>query len=162
MPEVFVGIGSNIEPESHIREAVKLLRARFGRLRLSPVYRNPAVGFVGEDFLNLALTFEGREAVTDVRTALDAIEAECGRVRGSPRFAPRTLDLDLLMVGDLVTDSPLRLPRPEILKYAYVLKPLADIAARRRHPLTGRSMAEHWREFDAASQPLVAVKLKDL
>jgi len=162
MPEVFVGIGSNIEPESHIREAVKLLRTRFGKLQLSPVYRNPAVGFVGEDFLNLAVAFENRDAVTDVRTALDAIEAACGRVRGSPRFAPRTLDLDLLMVGDLVTDSPLRLPRPEILIYAYVLKPLADIAASRRHPLTGRNMAEHWRDFDAANQPLVAVKLKGL
>lgn len=162
MPEVFVGIGSNIEPESHIRKAVALLRTQFGRLRLSPVYRNPAVGFVGENFLNLVVAFESRASVTKVRAALDAIEAECGRVRGSPRFAPRTLDLDLLMVGDLVTDSPLRLPRPEILKYAFVLKPLVDLVADLRHPLTGRSLAEHWQYFDAASQTLVPVQLKDL
>jgi len=162
MPEVFVGIGSNIEPESHIRKAVGLLRARFGRLRLSPVYRNPAVGFVGEDFLNLVVAFESRTSVNEVRTALDKIEAACGRVRGSPRFAPRTLDLDLLMLGDLVTQAPVRLPRPEILKYAFVLKPLADLSASLRHPLTGRSMAEHWRDFEAASQQLVAVKLNGL
>lgn len=162
MPEVFVGIGSNIQPQAHIREAVKLLRTRFGRLRLSPVYRNPAVGFVGEDFLNLAVVFESPDSVANVRTALDAIETECGRVRGSPRFAPRTLDLDLLMYGNLVTDSPPRLPRPEILKYAYVLKPLTDLADDLRHPLTGRNLAEHWREFDAASQPLVRVLLENL
>lgn len=162
MPEVFVGIGSNIEPESHIREAVKLLRARFGRLRLSPVYRNPAVGFVGEDFLNLVVNFETHEPAVIVRASLDAIEAECGRVRDSPRFAPRTLDLDLLMYGDMVAESPIRLPRSEILKYAYVLKPLSDIAASRHHPLTGRSLAEHWREFDATSQPLVQVQLQNL
>jgi len=162
MPEVFVGIGSNIEPEPHIREAVRRLRTRFGVLRLSPVYRNPAVGFVGEDFLNLAVAFDSREPVTGVCAALDGIETECGRVCGSPRFAPRTLDLDLLMVGDLVTDSPLTLPRTEILKYAYVLKPLTDLAASLRHPLTGRSLTEHWLEFDAASQPLVAVKLEGL
>ncbi len=162
MPEVFVGIGSNIEPESHIRKAVARLRAHFGRLRLSPVYRNPAVGFVGEDFLNLVVAFESRAAVTEVRTALDAIEAECGRVRGSPRFAPRTLDLDLLLYGDLVMDSPLRVPRPEMLKYAFILKPLADLAADLPHPLTGRSLSEHWRDFDAASEPLVPVQLKNL
>ncbi|MHB8406188.1 MAG: 2-amino-4-hydroxy-6-hydroxymethyldihydropteridine diphosphokinase [Gammaproteobacteria bacterium] len=162
MPEVFVGIGSNIEPESHIREAVRRLRTHFGRLRLSCVYRNPAVGFVGEDFLNLAVAFDSREPVTGVRSALDAIEVECGRVRGSPRFAPRTLDLDLLMYGEVVTDFPVRLPRAEILKYAYVLKPLTDLAASRRHPLTGRSLTEHWLEFDATSQPLVAVKLEGL
>ncbi len=162
MPEIFIGIGSNIEPESHIREAVRRLRTCFGGLRLSPVYRNPAVGFVGEDFLNLAVAFDSREPVAGVRSTLDAIEAECGRVRGSPRFAARTLDLDLLMYGEVVTDFPVRLPRAEILKYAYVLKPLTDLAANRRHPLTGRKLAAHWREFDAASQPLIPVQLGDL
>jgi 2-amino-4-hydroxy-6-hydroxymethyldihydropteridine diphosphokinase len=162
MPEVFVGIGSNIQPDAHIRKAVGLLRTHFGELRLSPVYRNPAVGFVGEDFLNLVVAFESHATVTELRATLDAIEAGCGRVRGSPRFAPRTLDLDLLMVGDLITDTPPRLPRPEILEYAFVLKPLADLSADLRHPKTGRSMAQHWRDFRAASQKLIPVQLKNL
>jgi 2-amino-4-hydroxy-6-hydroxymethyldihydropteridine diphosphokinase len=162
MPEAFVGIGSNIEPEKHIREAVRRLRKGFGRLRLSSVYRNPAVGFAGDDFLNLAVAFETRETARALRAALDRIEMDCGRLPGSPRFAPRTLDLDLLMVGDLVMDAPLTLPRVEILKYAYVLKPLVDLAAGSHHPVSGRTFAEHWRNFDAASQPLVAVKLEGL
>ena len=61
-----------------------------------------------------------------------------------------------------MTESPVRLPRREILKYAYVLKPLVDLAADRRHPVTGRSFAEHWREFDAAAEPLVPVPLQGL
>jgi 2-amino-4-hydroxy-6-hydroxymethyldihydropteridine diphosphokinase len=162
MPEIFVGIGSNIEPEFHIREAAARLRARFGRVRFSSVYRNPAVGFVGEDFLNLAAGFESRESVAGVRAALDEIEAHCGRVRGSPRFAPRTLDIDLLMYGARVTAAAPQLPRPEILVYAYVLKPLVDLAPAHRHPLTGRRLVEHWQEFDSASQPLVAVQLDNV
>lgn len=162
MPEIFIGIGSNIDPESHIRAAVRGLRARFGTLQVSPVYRNPAVGFVGDDFLNLAVGFHSEEPVSAVRAALDEIETRCGRVRGSPRFAPRTLDLDLLLYGELVTETPLRLPRAEILQHAYVLKPLADLAGARRHPLTGRLLAEHWREFGNQDCELVEVRLGDL
>lgn len=162
MSEVFVGVGSNVEPERRIREALRLMRQRFGALRISPVYRNPAVGFQGDDFYNLVVGFQSNGQVAALNAALDEIEEQCGRLRGGPRFAPRTLDLDLLLYGDLVTESPVRLPRREILKYAYVLKPLVDLAADRRHPVTGRSFAEHWREFDAAAEPLVPVPLQGL
>ncbi len=162
MPEIFIGIGSNIDPENHIRTAVQRLRTRFGTLQISPVYRNPAVGFVGDDFLNLAVGMQSDEPVVEMRAALDEIETRCGRVRGSPRFAPRTLDLDLLLYGDLVTETPVRLPRLEILQYAYVLKPLADLAGERRHPLTGRSLAQHLRDLGSASRALLPVKLDGL
>lgn len=163
MTTVFIGVGSNVEPERRVREVVRRLRVRFGELRISPVYRNPAVGFKGDDFLNLVTAFETEESAAEVHAALDEIERECGRVRGGPRFAPRTLDLDLLLYGDLIADSsPLRLPRREILQYAYVLKPLADLAPERRHPLSGRSFATHWREFSGQKQGLVAVELPGL
>ncbi|MGH8338618.1 MAG: 2-amino-4-hydroxy-6-hydroxymethyldihydropteridine diphosphokinase, partial [Gammaproteobacteria bacterium] len=139
MTDIFVGIGSNVEPERRVREAVQGLRQRFGALRISPVYQNPAVGFKGDDFLNLVVTFESSESVTAVHVALDEIESRSGRLRGGPRFAPRTLDLDLLLYGNLISEAPIRLPRREILNYAYVLKPLADLAPEQNHPLTGRS-----------------------
>jgi 2-amino-4-hydroxy-6-hydroxymethyldihydropteridine diphosphokinase len=162
MTAVFVGIGSNVEPERRVHEAVRGLRRRFPGLRVSPVYRNPAVGFRGDDFLNLAAAFESEETVPGVRAALDEIERQCGRVRGGPRFAPRTLDLDLLLYGDLIADSPVRLPRPEILQHAYVLKPLADLAPARRHPLTGKTFEEHWRAMAGQNPRLVLAKLADL
>lgn len=162
MTQIFVGIGSNVEPERRVRDAVQGLRQRFGALQLSPVYRNPAVGFKGDDFLNLVVAFASEESAAGVHAALDDIERQCGRIRGGPRFAPRTLDLDLLLYGDLISATPVRLPRPEILKYAYVLKPLTDLAPEQRHPLSGRTFAAHWREFNTADQPLVAVTLPGL
>ncbi|HEX5340758.1 MAG TPA: 2-amino-4-hydroxy-6-hydroxymethyldihydropteridine diphosphokinase [Gammaproteobacteria bacterium] len=162
MTQVFVGIGSNVEPERNIRSAVKLLRERFGQVSVSPVYRNPAVGFEGDDFFNLAAGFASDLGFEQVHEILERIEFVCGRVRGGPRYAPRTLDIDLLLYGDLVRESPPVLPRKDLLRYAFVLKPMADIAPAHRHPLTGRSMAEHWAEFDAASQPLAPVMFAGL
>ena len=160
MTEVFIGIGSNVEPEAHVAKAVELMRARFGRLRLSPVYRNRAVGFEGDDFLNAVAGFGTTLGVPELRNALDDIEARCGRERGAARFAPRTLDLDLLVYGDVV-DEALRLPRREILKYAFVLKPLADIAGAERHPTAGRTYAELWVAF-AGERALTPVAIKGL
>lgn len=162
MTAVFVGVGSNVEPERRVREALRGLRVRFGELQVSPVYRNPAVGFQGDDFLNLAVAFDNEEGPAGVHAALNQIERQCGRVRGGPRFAPRTLDLDLLLYGEVIVDSPVRLPRPEILQYAYVLKPLADLAPERHHPLTGKSFAKHWQELPDQKQGLVAVRFTDL
>lgn len=162
MTTVFVGIGSNVEPERRVRQAVRGLRAHFGDLKISPVYRNPAVGFQGDDFLNLVVAFDSEQNPASVHAALNEIERQCGRIRGGPRFAPRTLDLDLLLYGDLIADLPVRLPRPEILQYAYVLKPLADLAPQHRHALTGKSFAEHWQTFAGRDQPLTRANLTDL
>lgn len=160
MTQVYVGIGSNVEPEQHVAKAVDLMRARFGRVTLSPVYKNKAVGFEGDDFLNAVAGFETGLAVPELKTALDGIEVRCGRERGAARFAPRTLDLDLLIYGDTV-DEALRLPRKEILRYSFVLKPLADIAGSERHALAGKTYAELWAEF-AGDRALTPVVIKGL
>lgn len=158
MPEVFVGAGSNVEPRRHLGAGLRGLATRFGLLRLSPVYRNRPVGFAGEDFLNLVIAFETEEPVEEVAATLAAIEAANGRARGEAKFAPRTLDLDLLLYGDLVLDTGgIQLPRDEIIKYSFVLKPLADLAGERLHPVLGQSFAELWEHFDGARHPLVRV-----
>lgn len=162
MTEVFVGIGSNVEPEKHFRAASRLLRERFGAVRLSPVYRNKAVGFEGDDFLNGVAVFATTLSVETLNEALDDIEVRCGRERGAARFSPRTLDLDLLLYGDTVSEAPVRLPRKEILKYSFVLKPLADIAGSLRHPVTGQTYAEHWAAFEGEGGTLTRTDLSGL
>jgi len=80
-----------------------------------------------------------------VGEALDAIEIQCGRKRSEQRFGPRSMDLDLLLYGTLVSREP-RLPRPEILQYGFVLGPLCDIAAQLVDPESGKTYAQLWHE----------------
>ena len=159
MPRAYVGIGSNVEPERHILMAVQALRGRFGAITLSPIYKNKAVGFEGDDFLNGVIGLDTGLEVPALKAALDEVELACGRQRGAARFAPRTLDLDLLVYGDKV-DAAAKLPRGDILRYAFVLKPLADIAAAERHPISGRTYAEHWGGFVGEGGSLHEVALR--
>ncbi|MBK5938842.1 hypothetical protein CCR96_06175 [Halochromatium roseum] len=172
----WISLGSNLEREASIRGGVQGLRQAFGPLILSPVYETEAVGFDGSPFLNLVAGIETALRVGEIRALLRRIEAEHGRERSrepegeraaertdkrtgvrtceqageqaGERFAPRTLDLDLLTYGDLVGEiDGYRLPREEILHYAFVLGPLADVAPDERHPIDGRCYAELWRQL---------------
>jgi 2-amino-4-hydroxy-6-hydroxymethyldihydropteridine diphosphokinase len=143
---VLVGVGSNIEPERHIEQALAALVARFGPLRVSPAYRSVPVGFEGEDFINLVLELHSDMTPPELVDALHEIEADCGRRRDGIRFAPRALDLDLLMVGQTATEpgSQPSLPRDEILRYAFVLRPLAELAPDLHHPVVRETMRDLW------------------
>jgi 2-amino-4-hydroxy-6-hydroxymethyldihydropteridine diphosphokinase len=148
MARVYVSIGSNIEREKNVRGAVRALKQRFGKLAFSRVYESRAEGFDGDDFYNLVAAFDTGEPVESVRRTLAGIETAHGRVRNGPRFGPRTLDLDILLYGDLVRhDADFDIPRGEIAHRAYVLGPLAEIAPALAHPETGVSFRELWRAF---------------
>jgi 2-amino-4-hydroxy-6-hydroxymethyldihydropteridine diphosphokinase len=122
---------------------------------VSPAYRSAAVGFDGADFINLAVGMDTDLSPTALNDWLHALEDRHGRRRDVPRYADRTLDLDIVLYDDLVTqgDGHLDIPRKE-LKHAFVLKPIADIAPALRHPVNGRTMAQLWAEFPVESEPL--------
>ena len=158
MAQVYLGIGSNIEAERNLRMGVAQLRRRFGDLTVSNAYCSKAVGFAGEDFLNLVVGFETDATPDDIERNIEEIHGLAGRVRDAERYSSRSLDIDLLLYDDLVRKSPkLRLPRSDILKYSFVLRPLAEIAPEVRHPLTGLTIRQHWDEFDADCHPLTPV-----
>ena len=155
MPEVYVAAGSNVEPERHMSQAVAELERAFPGVRFSSWYRNRALGFEGEDFINLVAGFTTTLPVQAVLERLHAIEARCGRPREAPRWAPRSMDLDVLLYGDLVCEEPgLKLPRPDLLKRAYMLGPLAELAPEVMHPTARLSVGELWRRFDRDAHPL--------
>ncbi|MGD2138696.1 MAG: 2-amino-4-hydroxy-6-hydroxymethyldihydropteridine diphosphokinase [Gammaproteobacteria bacterium] len=155
--QVYVSIGSNIEREKNIRDSLQALAEAFGQLRLSSVYESAAVGFDSAPFYNLVAGFRTTLSPREVQDKLHAIEIAAGRVR-TARLAARTLDLDLLLYDDrVVKEGNLVLPREDINRYAFVLRPLAELAGSERHPLTGERYADMWAAFDRESQPLTPV-----
>jgi 2-amino-4-hydroxy-6-hydroxymethyldihydropteridine diphosphokinase len=158
VPTVYVGAGSNVAPERNLARAVTELAREFPGTRFSPWYRNRAVGFEGEDFINLVAAFDTELPLAGVLAKLHAIEALCGRERDAPRWAPRSMDLDVLLYGDLICDEQrLKLPRPDLLKRAYMLGPLAALAPEVVHPVERITIGELWRRFDRAAHPLEPV-----
>lgn len=148
-------MGSNIEREKHIRAGIRALQDIFGDLVISPVYESEAVGFEGDNFYNLVVGFETRLEPQALVEELHEIEAYFDRRRDANRFSPRTLDLDVLLYGDIVYNKGgLCLPRKEITEYAFVLQPLADIVGECTHPVLGKSYTELWQEFDKQDQSL--------
>lgn len=148
MSRAWLGLGSNVDADRNIAAGVAALRETFGAVALSPVYRTAAVGFEGNDFLNLAARVETAMPPLELKAWLNDLERRFGRRRDVPKFSDRTLDIDILLYEDLWLRSPeLELPRAEILQHAHVLRPLADLEPTLRHPVDGRTMAELWDAF---------------
>jgi 2-amino-4-hydroxy-6-hydroxymethyldihydropteridine diphosphokinase len=157
---VYLGLGSNIDAEKNLRLAVAELRSLFGEVTVSPVYRSAALGFEGPDFLNLVVALEVEMSPFELIEQIERIHAMAGRKRGPDRYSSRPLDIDLLLYGNTVDpEPPLRLPRRDILEHSFVLRPLADIAPDAVHPVTGRTIGDHWRDVDRGSHALMPVDL---
>lgn len=148
MTKVYVSIGSNIKRDKNILSGISSLDANFGPLIQSSIYESPAYGFKGANFYNLVVGFDTGLSVQDVHSQLKAIELQHGRPIDSPSFVSRTLDLDLLLYGDLVSnDGDIELPRSDILKYAFVLCPLAEIAGDLYNSQNKKCYRDLWRDF---------------
>lgn len=149
MTRGYISIGSNIEKEKNILSALRTLEIFFGGLVVSSTYETEAVGFTGDTFHNLIVGFDSDLDVKTIAERLRQIELDHGRTRECKKFSSRTLDLDLILYGDLViSDGRLQIPRDEIEKYAFVLEPLAEIAGDQKHPVSKISYRELWERFD--------------
>jgi len=130
--EAYIGIGSNIEPEENILDAVGMLRSWSTRgMDVSPFYWTPPLHCPEQPpFLNGACRIETDVPPRDLKfRVLRSFETALGRIRTADRNAPRTIDLDILVYGDLVLDEPdLKIPDPDILDRPFLKVPLADLA----------------------------------
>ena len=157
MAQIFVGIGSSINRQENVFLGIQALKKTFGKLMISPVYESEAVGFKGCNFYNLVVGFNSTLTAQDIIKKLKHIEIQQGRPEKTIKFAPRTLDLDLLL-HDQQIDPEIDLPRAEILTNAFVLQPLSEIAPNLKHPILNQSYQALWRQFPKAKQKLWEVE----
>ena len=158
MGAAYLSLGSNQDALAHLARARRELEARFPGARFSPIYRTPAVGFDGADFLNAAAVVDSDLDIVALDAWLHALENAHGRRRDVPRFSDRPLDVDIVFYDDLVFRGPgnLRVPRPE-LQHAFVLKPLVGLAPTYREPMGGHTLAQLWAAHPERDAPLAEV-----
>ncbi|WP_444883627.1 2-amino-4-hydroxy-6-hydroxymethyldihydropteridine diphosphokinase [Microbulbifer sp. PSTR4-B] len=159
MAQVYLSLGSNINRAQYIRAALDALAGQFGDLEVSQVFESEAVGFPGDNFYNLVVGLQTDLPVGQLALCLRGIEDANGRLRSGPKFSARTLDIDILIYDQLTgTIDGVKLPRGEIVKNAFVLQPLAEIAPEVLHPIEQKTYRQLWNEYDQASQKLWPVE----
>ena len=155
---IYVSVGSNVDKERYTKAGLQGMHQVFGKLTLSSVFESESVGFEGNNFYNLVVKANTSLSIAEVCVVLKKIEQDNKRQRVEQKFAPRTLDLDLLLYDRQVMTQPIELPRPEVLYNAFVLKPLAEIAADEVHPVVNKSYANLWQVYDKSQQKLWVIK----
>jgi 2-amino-4-hydroxy-6-hydroxymethyldihydropteridine diphosphokinase len=155
----YISIGSNIDPEANLRQAVALLRERaeVEVLALSAVYQSPAYGFADQpDFLDVVAKVQTMLTPEQFKhDVLDDIERHCGRDRASQinKDGPLTMDMDILLWGDTAFEfgsKPWRVPNKGITKFAAVAIPLAELAPDVVHPVEGMTIQQIASRFENA------------
>jgi len=140
----FIALGSNIDPETNLPLASSRLSALGKPIAASTVYQNPAIADEPQpDYLNAAVLIETTLDPLTIRVKLREIEVDLGRIRTEDKFAPRTIDLDLCILGNRVLDHELlSLPDPDLLKRPYLAVTLAELRPDFLHPISGDSLEE--------------------
>ena len=153
MSLLILSLGSNVNAIANIGYAIESLRQEFGDLALSTVYESEAVGFSGDNFLNLAASVDCDVPLKEIVAYLKELENSLGRDRSQPKFSDRTIDIDILIYGrETGEDCGLSLPRAEILENAFVLKPLSELHPDMHLPDSDRTYLKVWKQFVQDSQ----------
>ncbi|MCJ2377993.1 2-amino-4-hydroxy-6-hydroxymethyldihydropteridine diphosphokinase [Vibrio sp. ZSDZ34] len=140
MITAYIGVGSNLEREKHIQAAHQELKRLADCVEPSPVYSCESVGFSGHEFYNMVFRIETELSLSELNAALKAIEIRWGRAVDATKFQNRTLDLDILLFGQLISHDKPKLPRDDIFKYPFVVQPLFDLTPDLLIPEDGRSV----------------------
>lgn len=144
MSIAYLGVGANLDPEDNIRRGLQRLSQELEILNVSPCYQSAAVGFSGPEFLNLVLEVETSHTPEALNSLLKTIEFEFGRDASSSKYSSRYLDIDILLFDNLVKDfEGFCVPRQDVYRYAFVLKPLLDLVPEAQCPKTDRPLSAY-------------------
>ncbi len=142
MHQVFVSIGSNINPKENIKIAKGFLNKLFD-CKYSSLYNTNAEGFEGNKFINCVVGFETNLLVSELQKHLKKIELKMGRTEDQKGMSNRVIDLDIILYGDhILEEDNFDIPSKDIEDYLFVLEPLAEIAGELRHPVSKISFSE--------------------
>lgn len=145
LTRIYLGLGSNVERETHLQAGLDALAGFLLGMQCSPVFESQPVGIKSGPFFNLVVSAETDLPLVELSRRLKLIEADNGRYSQDRKGLP--LDIDVLFYGDLEGNfDGLTLPRAEILKNAFVLWPLSLIAPDKIHPGVGKPLAQLWAE----------------
>jgi len=153
---VYISLGSNIDREHYIRAGLDALYSLGTGLKVSTVYEAEPVGFSGPNFFNCVAVIETSLSLDKLQRTLKQVELQHGRSPDAVKNQSRTLDLDILLYGEVVQDTYPVLPRCDIYKFAFVLQPLMELCPQLVIPGDGRTVTELWHAsyFDQALWPV--------
>ena len=151
MINIHINIGSNQNRRENITAAIQALKSRFSDIKISSIFQSPAEGFAGDDFYNLGVNARTNLSIQETAEVLRNIEQDQGRDRTQPKFSSRKIDLDLVLYSDVI-EKDANLPRDDILKYAFVLAPLAELNAALIHPVEQQSYQTLWQGFQSSNE----------
>ncbi len=151
MINIHINIGSNQNRRENITAAIQALKSRFSDIKISSIFQSPTEGFAGDDFYNLGVNARTNLSIQETAEVLRNIEQDQGRDRTQPKFSSRKIDLDLVLYSDVI-EKDANLPRDDILKYAFVLAPLAELNAALIHPVEQQSYQTLWQGFQSSNE----------
>ena len=149
MQQVFVSIGSNIEPRRNLEEA-KIILGNLFNCTFSGLYETSAEGFEGDDFINCVVRFETNLQLIELRDKLKQIEKKMGRTDEQKGMSNRIIDLDIILFGDqVIKHDEFDIPSKDIENHLFVLEPLVEISGCLLHPVLKRTYSEILTELKA-------------
>ncbi|KJG01794.1 2-amino-4-hydroxy-6-hydroxymethyldihydropteridine diphosphokinase [Photobacterium angustum] len=147
MITAYISIGSNIEREYHLKAGLDAVKTLASKWRMSRIFEAEPVGFDGDNFFNAVIEIQTSLSLSALQSQLKEIERQLGRPAHAVKNQSRTIDLDLLLYGDAVSDALPSLPRSDIYRFAFVLWPLSELNPDLVIPQETQTLAQLWQNF---------------
>ncbi|MCF7483194.1 2-amino-4-hydroxy-6-hydroxymethyldihydropteridine diphosphokinase [Vibrio sp. J1-1] len=154
MITAYIGVGTNIDRKQHAKVAYNELQQLGEDLLVSPIYECEPIGFSSQNFYNFVIALRTTLSLEELSRCLREIEFKWGREENAQKYQDRTLDLDIVLFGEIISKQKPELPRSDIYKYPFVTKPLYDLKPHLVIPGDGRTVADVW----YAMQPVDSLK----
>ena len=152
MITAYISIGSNIEREHYLPVGIAAVTQLATSWRMSRVFEAEPVGFDGDNFFNSVVEITTSLSLTVLQQSLKDIERQLGRPEAATKNQSRTIDLDILLYGDVISECSPTLPRSDLYKFAFVLWPMSELCPELVIPGQHYTIAELWQKFSPQQQ----------